>query len=72
MSEWRVMSTGPIQTCMVCGNVEAVRPDGRGFPPDIAKRRLKKQCKAVGCPCDPQYRAGLSLILQALNGDSDE
>lgn len=72
MSERRVMSTGPIQTCMICGNVEAVRPDGRGFPPDIAKRRLKKRCKAVGCPCDPQYRAGLSLILQALDGDSDE
>lgn len=24
MSEWRVVSTGPIQTCMICGNVEAV------------------------------------------------
>lgn len=32
--------------------------DGRGFPPDIAKRKLAKRCKAQGHASDPQYRAG--------------
>ncbi len=35
-----------------------VRPDGRGFPPDIAKRKLRKVCKEAGCSCDPVYQAG--------------
>lgn len=51
----------PTQTCLRCGRVEIVRPDGRGFPPDIAKRKLRKACKENGCPCEPQYRAGLSF-----------
>jgi hypothetical protein len=50
----------PTQTCTTCGRVEGVTPDGRGFPPDIAKRRLQKWCKAHGCPSTPTYRAGLS------------
>ena len=54
------MST-PTQTCQVCGRTEAVRPDGRGFPPDIAKRRLQKRCKEAGCPCKPTYRAGFAF-----------
>jgi len=49
---------GPIMTCTVCGTVEAVTPDGRGFPPDIAKRRLAKRCTAMGHVSVPQYRAG--------------
>jgi hypothetical protein len=52
------MSFEPTQTCQACGDVEVVRPDGRGFPPDIAKRRLAKRCKANGHTCDPKYRAG--------------
>lgn len=56
----------PTQTCRLCGAVEVVRPDGRGFPPDIAKRRLKRRCKANGCPSEPTYRAGLSPALEAL------
>jgi hypothetical protein len=51
--------SGPTQTCQACGRVETVRQDGRGFPPDIAKRRLRKRCKEAGCACDPQYRAGV-------------
>lgn len=43
------------QQCALCGRTEQVAPDGRGFPPDIAKRRLKKWCKANGCPCRPVY-----------------
>jgi hypothetical protein len=53
--------TEPTQTCALCGNVEIVRPDGRGFPPDIAKRRLRRRCRAGGCRCEPRYRAGLIL-----------
>ena len=51
--------TQPTQTCLICGRSEIVRPDGRGFPPDIAKRRLIQKCKANGCPCSPRYTAGL-------------
>jgi hypothetical protein len=51
----------PTQTCTLCGRVQTVVPDGRGFPPDIAKRRLQKACGAAGCPCKPEYRAGFSF-----------
>ena len=50
--------SSPTQTCQVCGDVEVVCPDGRGFPPNIAKRRLAKRCTAKGHVCKPQYRAG--------------
>lgn len=50
----------PIQRCTTCGDVEIVRMDGRGFPPDIAKRRLAKRCAAKGHACTPVYRVGLS------------
>jgi hypothetical protein len=43
------------QRCQACGRVEQVVPDGRGFPPDTAKRRLAKWCKANGCESDPVY-----------------
>lgn len=55
--------TGPTQTCLVCGTVEPVTPDGRGFPPDIAKHRLAKICRANGHVSRPAYRAGLSTRL---------
>lgn len=51
--------SSPVQTCQVCGDREWVVPDGRGFPPDIAKRKLAKRCKAAGHNCDPLYTAGL-------------
>lgn len=50
--------TDPTQTCAKCGRTVTVTQDGRGFPPDIAKRRLIKACKANGCTCEPVYRAG--------------
>ena len=34
------MNAEPTYTCGECGRVVVVRRDGRGFPPDIAKRRL--------------------------------
>lgn len=48
----------PIQRCQTCGDYEIVRQDGRGFPPDIAKRRLAKRCKAAGHECDAKYTPG--------------
>jgi len=51
----------PTQTCQLCGRAETVVPDGRGFPPDIAKRKLQKWCKANGCPCEPRYQAGITV-----------
>lgn len=53
--------SSPTQTCSVCGDYEIVRPDGRGFPPDIAKRRLQKRCLAAGHKCVPTYGAGILL-----------
>ena len=49
----------PTVTCGKCGRQRIVVPDGRGFPPDIAKRKLRKECRADGCDGEPQYRAGL-------------
>lgn len=51
----------PRQMCKLCGRVEAVRFHDRGFPPDAATRRLKRKCKAAGCPCEPRYIAGVRL-----------
>ena len=55
------MSSQPTQTCAECGRVEIVKQTGRGFPPDVAKRKLKKRCKENGCPSRPVYRAGVRL-----------
>ncbi len=52
------MSAEPTVTCGLCGQEMIVKPDGRGFPPDIARRRLRKECQAAGCPCEPVYTAG--------------
>jgi hypothetical protein len=51
----------PTQTCALCGRSVVVVPDGRGFPPDIAERKLVRACKAAGCKCQPQYLAGLAF-----------
>ena len=53
----------PIVTCDKCSAHLVVVPDGRGFPPDIAKRKLRKQCRAKGCAGEPQYQAGLDPAL---------
>jgi hypothetical protein len=53
--------SSPTQTCQECGDVEAVKLDRRGFPPDIAKRKLAKRCKAKGHACQPKYQAGLLI-----------
>ena len=52
------MSAEPTMTCTVCRATEVVHPDGRGYPPDIARRRLIKRCKSAGHVCDPVYQAG--------------
>lgn len=61
----------PAQHCLVCGDVEVVRPDGRGFPPDIAKRRLAKRCKTAGHTCEPEYTAGV-IVGPAPRGMTNE
>jgi hypothetical protein len=50
----------PTMTCDQCADHQIVTPDGRGFPPDIAKRKLRKRCRAKGCQGEPQYMAGIS------------
>ena len=50
--------TEPYFRCLECGGIEIVRPDARGFPPDIARRRIVKRCTAAGHVCSPEYRAG--------------
>lgn len=60
----------PTVTCRNCGRFRVVTPDGRGFPPDIAKRKLAKDCKAGGCTeSQPQYLAGLVLGGRATGQD---
>jgi hypothetical protein len=57
------VSEQPTQTCQLCGDYIVVRDTGRGFPPDVAKKALRKSCKAKGCDCDPKYRAGIGAGL---------
>lgn len=56
----------PTYYCKVCGRSLVVRPDGRGFPPGIAKRKLVKLCKATGHEADPQYVAGVDPALAVI------
>jgi len=52
--------SSPIVFCTVCRHVMAVVQDGRGFPPDIAKRKLAKVCKNVrDHEAVIEYRAGI-------------
>lgn len=57
-----MVSSQPTQTCTLCGRSIVVTPDGRGFPPDIARNKLQKLCRSSGCPCEPRYRAGLVIV----------
>lgn len=60
----------PTVTCALCGRSQAVVPSGRGFPPDTAKRKLRKICQAGGCSSDPQYRAGFIMGGRATGQES--
>jgi hypothetical protein len=60
--------TIPVQTCELCGRSQPVVPDGRGFPPDIAKRKLVKKCKANNCPSKPRYTAGFNFSALRISG----
>lgn len=51
----------PKVTCGTCGRFVACIQSGQGFPPDVAKRKLAKMCKAAGHVSDPSYRAGLGF-----------
>lgn len=51
----------PTQTCQACGAVENVNWFDRGFPPDVAKRRLAKRCTAAGHTSEPQYLVGFAV-----------
>lgn len=51
----------PTVTCQTCFSKVTVEPAGRGFPPDVAKRKLAKVCKAKGHESDPKYRAGVRI-----------
>jgi len=56
----------PTQTCQTCGAVEVCKPYGRGFPPDVAARKLAKRCKEAGHKSNPQYMAGIGAGFAAL------
>lgn len=51
----------PTQTCTTCGRVVVVVAGRGGFPPETAKRRLAKMCKADGHESTPEYRVGLGF-----------
>lgn len=64
----------PRQTCTTCGDSETCREWDKGFPPDAAKRRLARRCKAAGHVSTPVYRAGVDPTLErrlAAGGDRD-
>lgn len=49
----------PTMSCDLCRRRVPVVATGRGFPPDSARRKLKRLCAANGCTCSPSYRAGV-------------
>jgi len=51
----------PTVTCDKCGRRAVVQQTGRGFPPDVAKNKLRKACRLAGCDGEPQYRAGVRI-----------
>lgn len=53
--------TTPTQTCKTCGRSVEVGFYARGFPPDAAKRKLQRLCKADGHAAVPEYRAGIAF-----------
>lgn len=50
----------PTYHCGLCQRTVEVKPGGRGFPPDRARKRLFALCEAAGCPCEPRYVAGIA------------
>lgn len=57
--------SAPRQTCKLCGNTWEISVHMGGFPPDTARRYLRRLCQAQGCPCDPEYTIGIAE--EALN-----
>lgn len=51
----------PHQACTFCGNFVVVEPTTRGFPPNVAKRKLRKLCRYMGHESQPQYTAGVQF-----------
>lgn len=49
----------PHQTCTFCGTFVVVEPTTRGFPPNVARRKLRKLCQAMGHESRPQYTAAV-------------
>lgn len=59
------MSSEPIVWCKLCRRILPVDCYARGFPPDAARRKLVKLCRASGCDCEPAYLAGGAVELVA-------
>ena len=57
----------PTITCTKCGKrrncMQHMRSD---FPPDAARKWLRRQCKIEGKPCEFGYRAGISPELEKI------
>ena len=53
--------SNPTQTCTTCGRSRDCMLHMRGFPPDGAKRWLKRTCPNGGAGCEIKYRAGFEL-----------
>lgn len=66
----RVVADVPRQRCQLCGRSVVVMDAGRGFPPDVAARKLRRLCKADGCDSEPRYTAGYILTDYILTDDS--
>lgn len=51
----------PVVYCRDCNAVRKVDPYVRGFPPDVAKAKLRRSCREHGCKGEPEYIAGVRL-----------
>lgn len=64
----------PKVTCTYCGRRRAATLHMRAdFPPDAARKWLKRTCKHEEKPCDFGYRAGVDVegLRKALIGKTD-
>jgi hypothetical protein len=55
--------TSPTIACTYCGRVRDVMQHVRAdFPPDAARKWMKRTCKHEEKPCDFGYRAGVDVV----------
>lgn len=58
--------SNPEIRCSVCGKCrDAMLHIRADFPPDAARKWLRRHCSRAGKPCDFTYRAGFEIVGRA-------